>query len=188
VEPDRAFYADSGGGVTVSGGEPLFQRDFARDILARCRARGIHTAMESNLAWPWPRVAGVLKNVDLVILDIKTLDSDLHRRWTGVGNERILDNAARLSRAGRPMVVRTPVIGGVNDTPGEIGSIADFIAGFASLLYYELLAYHPLGTGKYAGLGMDPPPPELKRPAPETLAALAGEARRRGLTVRAPEK
>jgi pyruvate formate lyase activating enzyme len=189
---DRAYYRNSGGGVTLSGGEPLFQRDFSRQVLTLCKEQGLHTAIQTNLAWPWEHVAEVLDVVDLVMIDIKTTDRAAHLEWTGLPNDRVLDNAARLGRSppGSPggrttvrLVVRTPVVRGVNDTPAEIGRIADFIAAFGNLLYYELLAYHPLGQGKYESLGLDCPA-GLDRPGPEQMRALAAEARKRGIPVR----
>ncbi len=184
VAADREFYDSSGGGVTLSGGEPLFQLDAAVELLRACKAEGIHTAIETNLDWPWSHVAAVLAVTDLVMLDIKLMDPAAHRRWTGSGNERVLANARRLSGDGAAIIVRTPVIGGVNATAGEIGKIADFVSGLEGLLYYELLAYNLLGMSKYEGLGVEPPAEEFARPDGAAMAALANEARRRGVEVR----
>ena len=126
-------------------------------------------------------MAGV---TDLVMLDIKLMDSAAHRRWTGAGNEQVLENARRLSGEGAAIIVRTPVIGGVNATAEEIGKIADFVTCLEGLLYYELLAYNPLGMSKYEGLGVEPPAEEFTRPDGAAMAALADEARRRGVEVR----
>ena len=184
VSADREFYDNSGGGVTLSGGEPLFQPDAASELLAACKAEGIHTAIETNLAWPWSRVEAVLPVTDLVMLDIKLMDPAEHRRWTGAGNEQVLANARRLSAEGVPTIVRTPVIGGVNATAGKIGKIADFVSGLEGLLYYELLAYNLLGMSKYEGLGMEPPAEEFARPGAAAMESLAAEAGRRGVEVR----
>jgi pyruvate formate lyase activating enzyme len=187
VLEDRPFYAASGGGVTLSGGEPLCQREFCIDVLRLCKDAGLHTAIETNLAWPWERVESVLPWLDLVMADIKTLDAVLHMQWTGVPNKRILDNARRLSGVDLQLIIRTPVIPGVNDNAGQIGGIADFIAGFVNLQYYELLPYHPLGTGKYASLGMTSRMPEDSHLAPEKLKELSAVARQRGIEVRPGE-
>lgn len=154
VLTDREFYRDSGGGVTISGGEPLLQRDFTLDILRRCKADGIATAMESNLAWPWAHIAPLLPVLNLVMMDIKLMDEERHREHTGHGNKLVLENARSLARNGMPLIVRTPVIPGVNDTPEEISAIAAFVATLPTLQYYELLPFHPLGEGKYASLGL----------------------------------
>jgi pyruvate formate lyase activating enzyme len=184
VMQDRDFYQDSGGGVTVSGGEPLFQRDFTRALLERCKAEGLHTAIETNLAWPWETVAAVLPVTDLVMLDIKTLDAAKHAEGTGVSNRRILDNARRLARTDKPLIARTPVIPGFNDAPEDIRAIAAFLAEFPNLLSYELLPYHPLATGKYESLGIEYRASGLKRPPKETMRALAADAREAGIAVK----
>lgn len=187
VAADREFYRGSGGGVTISGGEPLFQRDATDEILRACRAEGIHTAIETNLAWPWERVASVLPVTDLLMMDIKLMDPARHEQWTGEGNEQVLDNARRLSAEQVALIVRTPVVEGVNADAAEIGRVADFIRDFPNLLYYELLTYHPLGAGKYESLGLDYPPADLAPPSPEAMATLADAARRRGVEVRCGE-
>jgi pyruvate formate lyase activating enzyme len=187
VLEDRAFYANSGGGVTLSGGEPLCQQAFAIEVLRLCRDAGVHTAIETNLAWPWEHVEPVLPWLDLLMADIKTMDTALHRQWTGTGNERVLDNVRRLAGRDLPLIIRTPVIPGVNDTEKEIGRIADFIADLPNLQYYELLPYHPLGLGKYASLGMASSIPEDLRLDGERLKELAAVARQREIEVR-PER
>ena len=187
VAADREFYDRSGGGVTLSGGEPLLQPEFAGELLRACKGQGIHTAIETNLAWPWERVEAVLPVTDLVLLDIKMMDAAAHRRWTGAGNEQVLENARKLSQTEVPIIVRTPVIAGVNATAEDIGRIADFIRAFGNLLYYELLPYNPLGAGKYRSLGMEQPRERFARPDRQTLRALAEEARGRGIRVRCPD-
>ena len=184
IVADRAFYAESGGGVTLSGGEPLLQLDFAYAVLARCRAEGIHTAIETALNFPWARVAAILPVVDLVMFDIKHMDSAAHRRHTGAPNERILDNAKRLGQQPQPLIVRTPVIPGVNDTVEEIGAIARFVSTLPNLLYYELLPFHPLATSKYASLGLAYDAVGLQAPSKEKLAALVDVAAAAGVEVR----
>jgi len=184
VLEDRVFYETSGGGVTVSGGEPLSQREFARGILDRAKQEHLHTAVDTNLASPWQDVAALLPVADLFLVDVKMMDSARHTRWTGAPNALVLENARRLSREGVRMVVRTPVVPGVNDTVEQIGAVADFIRAFPNLEYYELLPYHPLGTGKYRSLGMDYAMEGLTPPKPDTMQALAEAAGERGIAVR----
>lgn len=150
---DRNFYANSRGGVTLSGGEVTVQSPFARETLALLKANGLHTAIETNLAAPWERIEPLLPLLDLVMFDIKHLNSVTHREWTGVGNEQILENARRLCELQLPVIVRTPVIPGFNDDAGAISAIAAFVATLPVLEYYELLAYNPLGADKYRCLG-----------------------------------
>jgi pyruvate formate lyase activating enzyme len=184
VLADRPFYRSSGGGVTISGGEPLRQPAFTRAILELCRQEGIHTAIETNLAWPWSRVARVAPAVDLFLVDLKLLDDAEHRTWTGVSNRHTLDNLRRLDAQQKPIVVRTPVMEGVNARPEQIAAIADWLAGLSHVLHYELLPYHPLGAGKYAALGLASPASRFPSPTAEQLEQLAAVARRPAFEVR----
>jgi pyruvate formate lyase activating enzyme len=184
VLADRAFYESSGGGVTISGGEPLLQADFTRAILELCRREDIHTAVETNLGWPWPVVARLTPIVDLFMVDVKLLDDTEHRVWTGKSNQLTLDNLRRLDAEHKPVVVRTPVVGRVNDRADQIAAIADFLAGLPNVVAYELLPYHPLGNGKYEALGLASPWPRFHSPSPEEMEQLAAAARRPTLEVR----
>ena len=183
VAQDRTFYARSGGGVTVSGGEPLMQPDFTRQILSACKAEGFHTAIQTNLAWPPDRLATVLPVTDLVMADIKTINAARHAEWTGQTNEQVLANARRLSAEGVALIVRTPVVPGLNDTPEQIGQIAGFLAELPALLYYELLPYHPLGTGKYESLGLPNAMTGARPPTAATMRSLLAAAKKKGKRV-----
>ncbi|NQT11617.1 MAG: glycyl-radical enzyme activating protein, partial [Planctomycetes bacterium] len=178
----RLFYQPAGG-VTISGGEPLLQADFTRGILELCRREGIHTAIETNLAWPWEVVERLASLVDLFLVDVKTMDDAAHRAWTGASNARTLENLERLDALGKTLVIRTPVIVGVNDRPEQIGAIADFLVTLRNVRQYELLPYHPLGAGKYESLGLDDPRPEFHAPTAVELNALAATAARPGFVV-----
>lgn len=184
VLDDRVFYETSGGGVTLSGGEPLQQSEFAAAILSGCRAAGLHTAVETNLSWPWDRIEALLPLIDLVLFDIKSLDPIRHREWTGASNERILENAARLAREPVPLVVRTPVIVGFNDRDEDIAAIARFIAPFPRLVEYELLPYHPLGSSKWESLGKPYRCAGLGRPDAQRMRDLAALVREIGVRCR----
>ena len=180
---DAPFYATSGGGVTLSGGEPLLQPAFAAALLAACRAEGLHTAIETAAQLPWERLAAVLPLTDLVMMDIKHLDPARHRAATGADNARILANARRLGAAGVPLIVRTPIVPGVNDTEEDVAAIAAFASALPPLLYYELLPFHPMAAGKYDSLGMDYRARDLTTPPKERMEALAEVARRAGIAV-----
>ncbi|MEA5116628.1 MAG: glycyl-radical enzyme activating protein [Propionicimonas sp.] len=145
---DRPFYQESGGGVTLSGGEALVQHRFARTLLHALRQEGVHTALETT-GYAAPAVfQRVLAEVDLLLIDVKHHDPELHRRWTGVGNDLPLANLAAALAAGTPLLVRIPVIPGVND------SLAD-AAAFCRLLKplgvteLQLLPFHQFGERKY---------------------------------------
>lgn len=152
VLKDLKFYENSGGGVTISGGEATFQPDFTIAILKKCKESGLHTAIETCGYTSWEVLESVLEHTDLVLFDIKHMDDDLHRRGTGVSNRKILDNA-RKTAGQKPMIVRVPLIPGFNDTEQDVREIAAFAATLSKDIDVELLAYNPLGEGKYESLG-----------------------------------
>lgn len=152
IRQDRAYYENSGGGVTLSGGELTTQPDFAYALLEALKAEGISTALETNMYAPWHVYERLLPLVDLMMFDIKVFDSQIHKKWTGVDNQRILENAKKVAESGKDYLVRTPVIPGVNDTEEEIGSIAAYVGSLGGAQYYELLLFNPLGESKYQAL------------------------------------
>ena len=147
-----APYSGGEGGVTLSGGEPLMQPGFALAILEKCREKGIHTAVETCLYAAWEQAEPVLAACSLVMADLKAWDSAIHRRYTGTDNGLILMNLQKLDGLNVPLLLRTPVIPGVNDTPEEIAKIAAFAGQRHHLAAYELLPYHPLGLSKAAAV------------------------------------
>ena len=151
VIKDKAFYDNSGGGVTFSGGECMLQLDFLREILEKCKSAGIHTAVDTAGNVPWESFEKILPFTDLFLYDIKAFGAELHRKGTGVSNELILENLKNLS--GRAdIIVRIPVIGGYNDNDEEIRQIADFLKQI-KIIKAELLPYHAMGEHKYTALG-----------------------------------
>ncbi len=195
VLADRPFYETSGGGVTLSGGEPMMQELFTRAILQRCKAEGLHTAVETSANYGWKRLEALLPWIDLFMIDLKHLNSDAHRAATGVPNERILDNAERLMHTARPVWFRTPVVPTVNDTPEEIAEIAAFVRRLtdvrlqskganADLPLLELLRFHRLAADKYRGLGMEYKARELEPPSREQMAELARVAQSYGIRIK----
>lgn len=143
-----APYYGAEGGVTVTGGEPSVQAEFAAAVLEACREKGIHTAVETNLFAPWAVLTPMLEQVEFLMADLKLFCSEAHQRWTGAGNEQIKENLLRLKEWNTPLVLRTPVVPGVNDSQEELGQIAAFTAQLPNLRYYELLPYHSLGLSK----------------------------------------
>jgi len=180
---DLPYYRESDGGVTLSGGEPLMQVEFARELLKRCRENGIGTAVETNLSLPFERMEGLLPYLDQVFFDIKLMDDAQHRQVTGISNATVLENAQRLAHSGIPAVVRTPLIPGITDTVENIGAIASFVRTLPNVRYYELLNFNPLGEEKYRALGLTCVH-EGKRPLKkEALLALAQVAQESGIRV-----
>jgi pyruvate formate lyase activating enzyme len=148
---DKKFYDNSGGGVTLSGGEPLAQPEFALSILQSCREAGIHTAIETCGLAAWPTMEKLLEYTDLVLYDIKCVESGKHRAAAGQPNELILENARKIARL-KPMWVRVPMIPGFNDTIEEVKAITRFVRTELGPIDINLLAYNKLGEGKYGRL------------------------------------
>lgn len=178
---DVIYYRRSGGGVTLSGGEILAQHEFARDLLSACKDEGLHTAVESTANAPYSYIEEILPYLDLYLMDIKHLDTAKHRKYTGAGNERILENARRVAESGTELIIRTPVVPGFNDTPEEIGAIARFAASLPGVKEHHLLPYHRLGQGKYAGLGRSYALDGIEPPTKERMEFLLSCAEASGL-------
>jgi len=185
VLQDKDYYDLSKGGVTLSGGEPLMQPEFSKAVLEGCKLMGIHTAIETSLFAPWESVEMVLPYVDLIMFDIKHIESSVHKRVTGVSNELILENARKLLfEAKVPLIVRTPIVPTVNDSREVVVKIAEFIRSSSNLEYYELLPFHKLGQSKYQNLGLEYPAKDLERPSKEKMLELARAAEGVGVKVR----
>jgi pyruvate formate lyase activating enzyme len=181
---DRAFYERSGGGVTFSGGEPLLHPDFLLALLRASRAAGLHTAVETCGFAPWETLAQIAAETDLFLYDVKLMDDAAHRAFTGVGNTRILDNLSRLSRAGHAVVVRLPLLPGINDAPGNLLATAAFLRERTDVRDVHLLPFHRMGREKSVRLGFEPTMPDLVTPTPAALAAAAAIFEQNGLRVR----
>jgi pyruvate formate lyase activating enzyme len=145
---DKKFYEKSGGGVTLSGGEPTAQAEFSLNILRRCKEEGLHTALETCGYASWQTMQKLLPYLDLVLYDIKCMDAEKHRQATGMSNDVILNNAKRISECKPMMVVRVPLIPGFNDSPEEIRKIAEFVKTELGPIEVHLLPYNKLGEGK----------------------------------------
>lgn len=153
VLKDDRYYIRSGGGITLSGGECLFQPDFSAAVLRASKEYGLHTAIESTACTEYREIQKLLPYLDLYLMDIKHMDPGKHKEFTGVSNERILENAKRLSKDAKRLIIRVPVIPGFNNTKEEIRDIAEFAASLSGVEELHLLPYHRLGQDKYAGLG-----------------------------------
>ena len=173
VRADAAFYRNSGGGMTISGGEPLLQPEFTLALLRAARAEGIHTALDTAGHVDYALFEQVMPVVDLLLFDCKCMDSAVHKRVTGVGNERILENLQRLGQGSVPLWVRVPVIPGVNDTEQNMLALRECLRDLPAVKRLDLLAYHNLGAGKHVSLGGDYAYKEIKAPPKERMAELA---------------
>jgi glycyl-radical enzyme activating protein len=187
IERDREYYRHSQGGVTFSGGEPLLQREFLKELLTTSRERGFHCAVDTAGNVPWSWLEEILPFTDLFLYDIKAFDPEIHQKATGVSNHRILENLARLSEAGKDIWIRIPVIPGVNDTPTEMTRIADYLVHKKGIQWVELLPFHTLGSEKYASLGRDYPARGVVPPSKPKMAELMSIYETKGLAVRCME-
>lgn len=154
---DRAYYEQSGGGVTISGGEPFLQFDFLMELLKLLKQHGIHVVIQTALNVSFERVLEAAPYVDLFMCDFKIYNPELHKKYIGNSGERIRENLKRLPELaafGAQYAVRTPVIGGVNDTKEEISNIVAFLKEYVHPVYYELMPYHNLGISKLETLGV----------------------------------
>lgn len=178
---DLPYYRRSEGGVTLSGGEVLCQADFARELLKACKEEGLHTAIESAASAPFSEIEKLLPYLDLYLMDIKHMDSQKHKEYTGVGNERILENAKKVAESGVELIIRTPVVPTFNDTPEDIKAISSFAKSLQSVKEHHLLPYHRLGTDKYFGLGRNYSLKEIEPPTKEKMEYLLSVAEQSGL-------
>ena len=153
IQKDRIFYDTSGGGVTISGGEPLFQPNFTVDILKKCRESGIHTAIETCGFTDKDTWLSVIKHCDLVLFDIKETDSTLHRRYTGVSFEPILNNLKLINEKGVPFIIRAPIIPTLNDRESHLEALKALCASMQFCKGIEIMPYHRTGEHKYRSLG-----------------------------------
>ena len=168
IERDVAFFEESDGGVTFSGGEPLAQRAFLAELLAACKALEIHTTVDTSGYTPWKALDSIRTNTDLFLYDLKLMDDTRHREFTGVPNGLILHTLRALSERGHRIILRVPVIPGINDDAQNLQEIGEFAASLPHLERLDLLPYHHSALGKYERLNKpyhlpDTRPPETER-------------------------
>ena len=173
VNRDKMFYQASGGGVTISGGEALLQPLLVCDLFEKCRRAGIHTCMETSGFADESALRQVLSYTDFVLYDLKYLNSEKHRQYTGKPNDLILSNAKIVAASGVETLFRMPLIPGINDGMQNIKETADFLKGLENKTFnIELMPYHRLGKGKYESLDRPYRLPELLSPEPEHVESV----------------
>jgi len=187
VERDTPFHDASGGGVTFSGGEPLLQAEFLAAALSACRERDIHTVVDTCGYAPWEAFEGLRRDVQLFLYDLKLLDDDRHVRYMGVSNALILRNLRILSERGARIIVRVPLIPGVNDDVESLQQLGAFMASLPQRHPVELLRYHDIAGAKYAALGREYLLAGVPVPAPEALEAVCRTLEACGIEVRLPQ-
>jgi pyruvate formate lyase activating enzyme len=184
VERDQVFYDESGGGVTFSGGEPLQQRSFLLALLKACKAKGIHTVLDTCGYATWKALEQVRPFVDLFLYDLKLVDDARHRQFTGVSNRLILQNLRRLLQEDHKVDIRLPVIPGVTDGEDDLRQLGAWIAGLPGSPRVELLPYHRAATGKYERLHRDYHLLDVQPPSAEHMQVLKQALQGYGLVVK----
>lgn len=174
VEQDDLFYSSSGGGLTLGGGEPLFNPVFARDLLRKAQSYGFETAIETSGHASWSDFEEVVQYSDFILYDIKCLSSKKHKAYTGVNNRVILANLEKTCRrfSDKSICVRTPIIPGFNDTEDDIKQIVSFLKKLPRKVDYELLPYHQFGENKYSMIGKDNQKPGFQKYDKKNFEAL----------------
>lgn len=183
VDRDREFYETSGGGVTFSGGEPLSQGAVLSWLAGAVKERGYHTCIETSGYAPWPVIESQLPYLDLFLYDFKCMEPERHIQYVGVNNKLILENYVRLVRSGKQVIARMPVIPTVNDSPGQLQEMADFLQEHNPGSEIHLLPYHRLGVSKYTRLGLPYALAEMEPPTKEHMEDLLQFFKNRGFLV-----
>lgn len=177
VMEDVDFYEESGGGMTLSGGEPVIQRNFCIELLKMANEAGVHSAIETSGNYPAEMLVGILERADYILFDLKAMSGEIYEGYIGGCPDNVYDSLRAVDESGTSYVVRTPVVGGVNDSVDEIRAIAVHLSRLKNLSGYQLIRYHPLGLPKYAALGQDAPG-GFYQPEEGALDALEREAQR----------
>lgn len=184
IEKERPFFDQSGGGVTFSGGEPLLYPEFLCELLDSCGARGIHRCVDTAGLVKTETLLEVAQRVDLFLFDLKLIDADRHKQWTGVDNALILHNLQQLSAKGNVIEIRVPLVAGVNDAEEDLERLAEFVAALPGQRpKISLLPYHNIATHKYAKLGQLFADAGLGVPSEEKLQQAREICGARGLEV-----
>ena len=182
VLEDRIFFEESGGGVTLSGGEPLLQADFCKALLTGLHTEGISTAVDTSGCVPWSSFQKVINVTDIFLFDIKHMDSKRHRELTGVSNEKIIKNLRMLSEREARIEIRIPLIPGYNDDNINIDAICSFLFTIR-IERVRLLPYHDMARNKYCSLGMEDTLPQVMPSSAEALMRVYKRLQNYGINV-----
>ena len=181
VAQDMNYYRRSGGGLTLSGGESLLQPEFAKALFMAAHQYGMNTAIESTGAVDFNIIEDILPHIDYFLMDIKHMDSKKHEEFISKPNTKVLENAVKIAKKANNLVIRVPVIPTFNDTPEEIGAIAEFAASLDNVKKMHILPYHRLGVDKYKGVGREYALSEIVPPDDGKMAQLKRAAERFGI-------
>ncbi|MGD9079201.1 MAG: glycyl-radical enzyme activating protein [Desulfobacterales bacterium] len=184
IEKDIAFYDESGGGITLSGGEPLMQPEFLLALLEACAELDLHRTLDTTGYSDRELLLQVAQKTDLFLYDLKLMDAVKHQAFTGVSNERILNNLKLLAKNGARIQVRVPIIPGINDDADNIDCTAAFVADLPGVEQIAILPFHNSARGKYGRLGMECLSSDIESPGDEHMKIIAGRLEKSGLKVK----
>lgn len=184
IERDIPFYEGSGGGVTFSGGEPLLQHQFLLDLLRACRERGLHTVVDTCGFAAWEVFERIRNEVNVFLFDLKLMDEERHLKFTGVSNKLVLSNLQSLAESGASVMVRVPLIPGINDDHDNLHKTSEFIRALPNIICVELMGYHDMAAAKYEALGLDYQLKGIQTPGKDLLRAAADILEQSGLQVK----
>jgi pyruvate formate lyase activating enzyme len=183
VLKDQIFYKNSGGGMTVSGGEPLAQPLFTKALFDQAKSFGVHTAIDTSGYAPWDTLKKILESVDLVLYDLKHMDSEIHKQLTGVSNELIIENLRKIDETSKPVWVRIPLIPVLNSDESHFVQIGELLTELNNIERVDILRYHRLAESKYEQVGLTYKLKGLETPEKEEAELLGDVIRSYGLKV-----
>jgi len=184
IEKDRIFYDESGeGGVTFSGGEPMSQPEFLKDLLLHCKQLDFHTTLDTTGFSPRNSIESIMEYVDVFLYDIKFIDNSMHQKYTGVSNKDILANLLFLSQNGKKIFIRIPIIPTINDTDEEIRKMISFISNLDHIERIDLLPFHKIGKEKYRRLGLSYNMEDFFEPSQDMMKKLKQQFESTGFPV-----
>ena len=185
VLKDERYYKQSGGGLTLSGGEPLAQFDFALALLAAAKENGLNTCLETSGHAPTERLLAIMPYVDLFLYDFKESDDDNHKKFTGVSHALIMENLFAIDKAGAKIVLRCPIIPTYNQRDEHFIAIADTANGLHNILEINIMPYHPMGASKANRVGREYPIPDIGFPTEEQIDGwIESVSQKTGVTVK----
>ena len=183
VLKDQAFFDQSGGGVTFSGGEPLYQSDFLEDLLKISKKNKLHTTLDTCGYAHQDVLLRLMDNIDLVLYDVKIIDDRLHQQYTGVSNNQVKENISSLVMNDQNVIIRYPVLPGINDSEEQIRKLGEYLKGLKRNIRVDLLPYHELSGDKYRRLGRHFMPENWRTPSREKMQKIQGNLSEFGLEV-----
>lgn len=184
VNKDTIFYDESGGGVTFSGGEPLMQADFLNTLLNACKEYSLHTTVDTTGYASYTTISKIYDKVDLFLYDLKLIDEEQHRNYTGVSNKPILENLKRLSQNGKRIIIRIPIISDITDSEKNLSSIARFLQTLQTVPEVNILPYNLIGESKYQKFGIPNRLGKIEPPSDEQMGELKNKLEAFGLSVK----